>query len=85
MAEASKAKNSPLGARAEASEERGAVRSPASVEEVTSQEVETAAVELEFAKPVRTDPAAVGDDELLSATENRDEDSAPPSIPSAPV
>ena len=89
MAEASKAKNPSDGERAEASEERQStsIREPvgedASSQEVSSQEVETGTIEVEQQDVRRTDPAAVGDEELLSAADAREEDSAPPSIPSA--
>lgn len=84
MAEASKAKNPVSGERAEASEERRstAIREPVP-EDASSQEVETGLVDAEQQDVRRTDPAAVGDDELLSAADAHDEDSAPPSIPSA--
>jgi serine/threonine protein kinase len=84
MAEASKAKNPVGGERAEASEERQStgIREPLA-DEPSSQEMETGIADVEQQDVRRTDPAAVADDELLSAADSHEEDSAPPSIPSA--
>lgn len=88
MAEASKAKNSPIGESSEASQERRstAVREPGTPV-IVSHETKAApapGVVEPVADARRTDPAAVNDEELMSAPGARDEEeSAPPSIPSA--
>ena len=86
MAEASKAKNSPQGERAEASEERRStgLREPPPSSDGVPELAEAEAEAGEFAQPDgrRTDPA-INAEELISAANPHDEDSAPPSIPSA--